>query len=272
MTNDDRQRPAPAFVHVPKAAGSSFIDALRLHYGREDVEVVPGLGWPRDPSLGADVPSSKVVAGHILRGPATEGRPVVSMIRHPAARARSAMRYLMARPRNPLAPLALEASSLPAFVDAAGVEFDNGQVRRLVPGGDDLDDAELRRAFQRLVAQLRDGGMAIGVQEEFDRSLLHLADHLSWRRPPYYWTTNITTAPAREVAAPADDEGPTLGGELDLELWHLCRELVADNVPAGAVDGFRAGLRRSRLRRSPRMAVISARARVRKARKRRARG
>lgn len=272
MTDDDRQRPAPAFVHVPKAAGSSFIDALRLHYGREDVEVVPGLGWPRDPSLGAEVAPTRVVAGHILRGPATEGRPVVSMIRHPAARARSAMRYLMARPRNPLAPLALEASSLPAFVEAAGVEFDNGQVRRLVPGGDDLGEAELADAFDELVGQLRDGRIAIGVQEEFDRSLLHLAQHLSWGRPPYYWTTNITTAPAREVAPAPEDDGATLGGELDLRLWELCRGIVADRVPATDVDGFRAGLRRSRLQRSPRMAVISARARLRKARKRLARG
>lgn len=253
----------PAFVHIPKAAGSSVIHALRTYYGRDGVHVVPGPGWPTAPELGSDISTDVVLAGHILRGHATEGRPVMAFTRQPVARAHSAWRYQRRLASGALHDIAMRSSTAAEFALAAGREFDNGQVRRLVPRGFEMSRESLENATESLIAEILNGDIVVGTQENFDAGLLLMARHLDWDRPPVYWTTNVGEPAQRKSHTPIDQRS-----DLDHELWSAADRVARQAVTASQLNEFEKELRQFRRRVWVPMAFRSVRARAHKVLKR----
>lgn len=194
---------AVVFVHVPKAAGSTVIYALKRLYGRDKVWVRPGLGWPMSvpEEAPADVP---VIAGHMSVGVhSVVGRPVVylSVVREPLARLVSAYRHIRRRPRSPLHE-SVRDMSLEEFLVGHPIspEFDNGQIRRLVADGEAIPlGACTTGHLDDVLARVDSGELLLGATEQVEASLVHFADALGWGSP-YFWSQNV--GPSRALDLP----------------------------------------------------------------------
>ncbi len=185
--------PRAVFVHVPKAAGSTLIYALRRLYGREHVWVRDGRGWPMDVPENAPI-SAQVWAGHMgygLHNSLGVNATYLSVLRSPSSRLESAYQYIGARPRNPWYDR-VNAMSLRAFTTGPPIapEFDNGQLRRLLPEGQSIPIGGCtEEQVEEVLRRCDDNQILLGVQDRFDTSLLYFARYLGWPAP-YYWTQN----------------------------------------------------------------------------------
>lgn len=195
---DGRAQKGPeraVFIHVPKTAGSSLIYAMRRIYGHKKVWVRKGFNWPMD--LPAKVPpTASAWAGHMSYG-LHEVLPCsvqyIVLLRHPLERLRSAYRYLLGRRQNPLFRSVQEVDEV-AFCFGRPIvpEFDNGQLRRLLPNGQDIPIGHCTPEHLNDVLQRVDEGrLCIGIQERFDLSILQFAVRCNWPTP-YYWTQNVS--------------------------------------------------------------------------------
>lgn len=237
--------PRAAFIHVPKAAGSTLIYALRRIYGRDHVWVRDGRGWPMDVPDGAPR-SPRVWAGHMGYGlHDVLGLDVtyLSVLRHPSPRLSSAYRYIKTRPRNPWHEQ-VNAMTLDEFTTGRPIapEFDNGQVRRLLPDGEGIPLGGCTEDHvHEVLKRCEQGHILLGVQELFDPSLLHFARCLGWPSP-YYWTQN-SVGPARGRSVDVDATSDY--SRLDLLLYNEARSRLEqlsredDALGPAAVRRFR---------------------------------
>lgn len=269
------------FIHIPKAAGSTLIYALKQMYGRDQVWVRPGQGWPMDAP--SDAPHNvRVWAGHMAydaEWDVSSSSVTIALLRDPVERMASAYFYLCKRPRNPLHNYA-SACTLEEFLlsPPSDPEFDNGQVRRLVDGGSQFSLQECKEAhLEDIITRWRNGDLLLGVTEQLDASLLHFRDSLSWP-PPYYWTQNQhRDRPGLDVGRNVR-ENVEHRNALEVRLHRLVQDSLVGSdssrpsVPSRDLRRFQWNNRYLfRARHSPRMAGRKATVEIRRLRRRYAR-
>lgn len=269
--------PPVVFIHIPKAAGSTLIYALKNIYGRGQVWVRSGQGWPMD--VPADPPPNvRVWAGHMAHGAERDLDPsavTLALLRDPVERLASAYFYVCRRPRNPLHEYA-SSRTLSEFLlsPPPDPEFDNGQVRRLVDRGAQIPlrgckDAHLDDILERW----HNGDLLLGVTEHIDASLLHFQSALSWP-PPYYWSQNQhRDRPVLDVSRDLRDEVEQRN-LLEVRLHRLVRHSLVgrgDSPPSVSHRELRRFQWRNRyffrVRHSPRMAGRKATVELRRLRR-----
>lgn len=222
------------FVHIPKAAGSTFRRILRARYGREtmlsfDVRSIEQQLC----DLRAMPPDARskirLVAGNVPYGVHEYfAEPVVylSMIRNPVDRLISLYKYALRRPNHYLHKrLATENVGLEEFVlSGITTETDNSQVRFLAGHNEDVpygqcDAAMLEKAKSNVVRHFA----VVGVVDEFDRSLILTSRKLGWGSPPVYNRANVGPAPVGHVSA-STIRALERSNALDIELFHWVKE------------------------------------------------
>jgi hypothetical protein len=200
------------FLHVPKAAGTTFRGVLRGVYGRHRSFRVDGYDIPGSLERLAGMPVwrrklLRSYEGHMayglhehLGGPAA----YVAFVRDPVARLVSHYDYVVRTPSSRLHPETIERGyDLKRYVEEASFArvVNDSQVRYL--GGSLLgDDSPPEELLERAKRRIDEGRLCCGVVERFDDSLAAISRALRWKRVPAYNSLNV----AEKRAEPPDPE------------------------------------------------------------------
>ncbi|MEZ5275627.1 MAG: sulfotransferase family 2 domain-containing protein [Opitutaceae bacterium] len=224
------------FVHIPKTAGNTLRAVLTRNCGparfyyREGGDLGRLEAFKRD--YATAISRFGVVGGHVYFGfheVMTNPFRYLTMVREPVSRVVSQYRFIRSGQSGAWLKGRLDEVSLREFVERGLDETtDNCQVRRLAglygryeeqPYGAArkslLDDAWKNICHHRIL---------VGVQSEFDRSLLLYRRELGWKRLPVYRNKNVTRPVkgiARKPESLATEEIEAIRAKnlLDLELY-----------------------------------------------------
>lgn len=269
------------FLHVPKTGGSTLNRALTARFGAAHVgfrprgargERIRHTGYEdRDPDDAAArnqfafdqweaLPAqrragARVVTGHVFFGFHERVRPpgagplaYLTMLRAPLPRIRSLYAH---RVRNGTLPPGFEDY----LVSGEGWSLDNAQVRRWVtPGRGDLTGRVTPTMCDDACANLVAHGLAVGVTERFDESLVVIARALGVAPFPYETTNRGAPALTQEGAASAVIDDFVARNRFDTALHAVAvarlDEAVARLDLATELDALARANRRERWRRT----------------------
>lgn len=209
------------FLHIPKSGGTTLRRILRAEYGRDNIFY----------SIDSDPKGSEkkfieqnrtfsLLAGHIHFGEHHyfgEELKYFSMVRHPVDRVISHYYYTRRRPENYAYPysskMTLEEYALSNFSS----EMDNGQIR-LLSGIEPAIGKCDRRVLEIAKENIDQHFVAVGLQEQFDKSLLLLMKKLHWKRLPLYNKTNVT--PNKPEVSQTVRDKIAARNQYDMELYN----------------------------------------------------
>ena len=246
------------FVHIPKAAGTSLRAVLERQYRSGELYTVEALERIQEfaalPQTQRD--RYRCIQGHLHFGMhRLLSKPCcyLTMLRDPRERVVSQYYYLWNSRSHPEhSRLRASGRSLAECVDR-GLHLmrDNEQVRYLagVCPTRGVTDGDLAAAKQHVQALF---GVA-GLAEQFDESLLLMADHLGWSLP-YYERRN--TNRGRPGVGALDQRTRTLieaRNELDGELYEFVQGRLSDRIRSQGPDFQRRleAFRRANARHGP---------------------
>lgn len=210
------------FLHIPKAAGTTFHRILERHYKKqvrhsiyENVEqnVADFKVMPKEKRK-----EIRLLKGHMpfglhryLYGAST----YVTLLREPTARVISLYRYALRKENHYLrnTMLSQRLSLGDCIRSEISGEFDNGQVRLLAGYDQSIPFGQCGRSHLEMAKTNIEKYFSVaGVSERFDESVALMAIRLGWQWTPYYQNENVATRKS-------DAE------ELDLETHKLIREV-----------------------------------------------
>lgn len=240
------------FLHIPKTAGSSLSKIIKQHYSKSETATLDKAGIARFKSLPAEQRARyRLIQGHLYFGLhrfIPRASTYVTFLRHPIERALSFYYYARTTPDHYLYPVLTSED-----VDLNGmlardltIELQNHQTRMLA--GNEWQNpqcAVTRTTLERAQENLRSHFRVVGLQEEFDASLLLLHRAFGWPVRSYA-RENVTEGKPREK--PLDIETQRLLEEknsFDLELYAYARNLFEEQCRT-AGDSFAADLREMR--------------------------
>jgi hypothetical protein len=245
------------FLHVPKAAGTTFRAILERQYGRDSMLNLPVYGRSLDEHLSDIDPAARAryraVVGHAPFGIGRhfEGETqYVTILRDPVERTVSRYYHILRRgPRWPIYTTITEAnmSLLDFALGDPDIQVDNGQTRQLAGldyRADNVPPGSLTREHLDAALANLDRCTVVGVTTEFDRSLVLMRRKLQWRIPLYVEVNkgSADRTRARSSLTDAEKDAIRQRNSFDDELYRhaMCR-LEADCRAEGR--GFELELR-----------------------------
>jgi len=226
------------FLHIQKCAGLTIQRMLRRRYGPS----VPRrlLNKMRNASrngraLADYSPDDQYIQGHFCYGVHRElPQPYTyfTLLREPVARLVSLYVYSKTNPTAYYHGQAKDASIEEFLIETPLMELDNGMTRFLAG---DPEDTFINRTpigscdralFEKALANVERDFFLVGIVEEFDRSVLLLAEALNWTNA-LYLRRNTRSTEKPEVS-------PELVQQLkernkwDVELYEHCRARLVD--------------------------------------------
>ncbi len=236
MIGTTQSQPLTIFLHLPKTAGSTLRHIIERQYDSTSslhlYESMLGEELAAIPQNQMD--HLRIVMGHLYFGAhafSARSCTYITMLREPIDRVISHYYFVRHDPSNYLYELASKMS-LKEFVESCGRQEPNNDQTRLLAGpchtasfgicSDEMLDMAKRNLAEHFAA--------VGITEEFDRSLILMKRILGWRNP-FYSKQNVT-----RNRAPKEDIPPeTLGvikahNALDIELYLYARELFQEQI------------------------------------------
>jgi hypothetical protein len=265
------------FLHIPKAAGSSFYRVLDRQYPREAIYRTHPLEWRESIEELRALPEERRRALRVLEGHMGFGlhelfpQPAryVTFVRDPVARVVSHYGYVLRTPKHYLhnEVAGRRLSLLEYATSGLTHELVNGQTRLLSA----LDDSKVEptpEALELAKRNVEEHFVLAGSTERFDESLLLLRRALGWRNVLY---RRENAAPRSTGSSPDPDavEAIREGNRLDQELYDFCSRRFGELV-AAAGPSLERELQRFRKRNAVYGALSTSASRAR-ARGRRAR-
>jgi hypothetical protein len=246
------------FLHIPKTAGNTLRAVLTRNCGEPRFYYREGGDLGRLAAFQKDYASSGstfgVVGGHVYLGfheSMAGSFRYLTMLREPVSRVVSQYRYVLSGQSGDWLKGALEGVSLKEFVERGLDETtDNCQVRRLAGYHGRYEDHAYGAAPDSLLEDAWNNvvrfRILIGVQSDFDRSLLHYRKELGWKSLPFYRSKNVTRpvkgVGRKEGALDAEElEAIRDKNRLDEELYRRIDEQfgqVRNSISAAEVQRF----------------------------------
>lgn len=245
-----RSQPLTVFVHIPKAAGTTFTEILQDNYPPDTVgrigNLFKGGGGGYDPTV---IERSKnaarltlwmnVLAGHVPLGIhhyLPDDTRYITFLREPVDRVLSHFHVLITLKRGPNAVLPeLDPDTpLPEVLENGRYIFDNLQTRMLCGDPEPLGEVT-PEMLQAAKENLRSRILAFGLAEHFDESLVLIGRKLGLENLVYQRRRYNTGRPrtiSDEISAYVRDFD-----RYDVELYDSARELFAQRV-ADEGEGF----------------------------------
>lgn len=229
------------FLHVPKAAGSSFTDLLQRNYAG-------GLQHANWSDLGQALPDStgearepRAVAGHLGAG-AGDSLPgpcrYITVLREPVTRIVSLYHYAKRQPGHHLHDTIVGSDlGLRDFATSdLHLILDNFQVRQFSGARGDYNKAPSgslgTEDLEAAKSYLRDSVDVVGLSEDFDGTVVLCRRVFGWRHVRYT-TLNVTGGTARRAPLDAATcEAIAKRNHLDVKLYDFARELFDAQVEA----------------------------------------
>lgn len=252
------KQPAPSdfilFLHLQKTAGMTLQELLRRQYGPGTVKrTIRRLmrkspeGLPMREALAALSPRDKIFMGHYCFGIhrlLNFETTYITFLREPAARLISLYNYSANTPGAHYYKVARGMTCEEFLFQSKLLEMDNGMTRFIA--GDDEDLFINRTHYGKCDRNLLDKALAnidkhfsfVGIQEEFDRSILLLSKVFNWRSP-YYVSLNT----GKRTAAATSSEIEVLKRRirehnlLDMELYEICKSRLLKSCQLSFGDG-----------------------------------
>lgn len=176
------------FLHIPKAAGTTFYDILYRNYPHRTIAKIDGtLPVESAKEICQWLPEKKkkiqVVMGHMLYGMHMHfpgEYTYITFLRDPVKRVLSLYNHIMTVPQHPLHKKAIERKlTLSSFVDEGFTsELSNDQVRRISGCNvEEIGEKQFETAKEKLEVEFS----FVGITEYFDESLVLLEkDFTKW--------------------------------------------------------------------------------------------
>ncbi len=258
MIEYNRKRDTLIFLHIQKAAGSTFNKILDSQYKKQDVIstrlIVRGKygdNWVRHTTVeregvakrtvanmsSADKSKIKVLKGHFEFG-WHELFPndcvYITFLRDPVKRIVSQFDYINRLNNHHIAErIKKDNISLSQFVEQGiSLVTDNGMTRRLAGLSDEVgfkeyDDSILDKAIDNIENHF----CFVGLSEHFDESILLLKEKLQWNKSPIYLRKNVTK---KKQKSKVPDESTIKvikeHNQLDLKLYEYVRTKFLDDL------------------------------------------
>lgn len=202
-----------AFLHIPKAGGTTLRNILQRQYPVEAIFEI-GEDINGDIKRFRSTPAKALFRKKLLIGHMTHGlhqyfpgpTTCLTMLRDPVTRVYSEYRFLSSNPHHPLYSIVSPLSYHQYLEVDPTRQASNGQTRLLsgstygdqigVPGIEPLDQAHLNRALDHL----KQFYPTVGLLERFDESLMLWCKQFKWRYP-LYEKKNIT----KRASKPLDE-------------------------------------------------------------------
>lgn len=222
------------FLHIPKAAGTTFIQVLERQFPRGTVLARHALGPDGLEGRIADLPQTarrgiRCVHGHFFHGAHTAlpgPSRYLTMLREPVDRHVSSYYFAL---QNPDAPRNRWVRERPTDLDGyLGVLADEGRLNRqthLIAGPPHPDGPADPLARARLHLE-RDFDL-VGLTERFDETLLLAWRRLGWRHILYRRVNVTRSRAALSTLSPAQRAAIERANALDIELYDFARRRFA---------------------------------------------
>ncbi len=230
-----------AFLHIPKAGGTTLRNILQRQYAAEDIfEIGEDINEDikrfrtASPKM---LYRKRLLIGHMTHGLYRyfPGRTVcLTMLRDPVARVYSEYRFLSSNRYHPLYPIVSPLNYHQYLEVDPTRQASNGQTRLLsgstyvnqvgVPGTEQLNQAHLTRALEHLKNYYPN----VGLLERFDESLMLWREQFNWRYP-LYEKKNITKRASRPLGQ-SEIEHTRDKNRLDIALYQQAVVLFENKI------------------------------------------
>lgn len=192
------------FLHIPKTAGTTLKGIITRQYPGERLyvigqDVIGSIARFRTRAV-SDYARTNIIQGHMSFGLHRFMHPpfsYITILRDPIGRSISDYAFVTSTPQHPLYNSVHEMSFGEYMTSGATGQLSNGQTRLLcgdcegenygVPTKRHLENRDLETAQQNL----KDHFMVVGLQEQFDETLILMRRTLGWSYP-YYFRENVT--------------------------------------------------------------------------------
>ena len=249
---DEQAEETVIFLHLPKTAGTTLHRILDREYPGSAVFTI-GVDAHADIEQFYELPEAELEQVQLLRGHMPFGlhehlpqaARYFTMLRDPIERVISNYYYIRRSPEHYLYPT-LQATGwdLAALLHSQlPVMLDNGQTRLLSGVWGDVGYGKMDESHLALAQRhLRDYFAVVGLQEQFDSSLLLMQKAFGWRRIEYQKRNVTRNRPAQETLSAETLAAIREANLLDLQLYEYARQLFRRQLrQQGAL--FRARVR-----------------------------
>lgn len=220
------------FLHIPKAAGTTFTSILRSIY-----KDCPSYSFGKNPHTSLKILTNMpeenrkkyvLIYGHFSYGVhnlfADNSNEILylTLLRDPIQRLISHFNYTRLNSEHPLHKLIIsENLDLETYIcSGLTTETNNGQVRLLSGIGDTVPFGQVTTEHLEIAKHNLSQEIIYGITEKFDQSLVYFTKVLGWKSIPLYKSQNIysTNKPSRNFISPRIVDIQSLNN-LDLELY-----------------------------------------------------
>jgi Sulfotransferase family len=224
------------FIHIPKAAGTTLRQILKVQYPNKRWLQIDG-SRPKESFAefkNQDIEQRKEIRclfGHIPYGvhEALVGdSQYITILRHPVERVISHYYYILRKPSHYLyREVAGRNMSLQDYITSglSSQELKNGQTW-LISGKDNNNLESLAVAKQNLQQHF----IAVGITEQFDRSLAIFQQKLGWDKINYESANVTPNRPQRDEISPEIVSLIEKLNYLDMELYDFANSLFTKSL------------------------------------------
>jgi hypothetical protein len=223
------------FVHVPKTAGTTVLQILEREYGADALLTLYDSTFGDELSTlpAARLAGIRAVAGHFYFGVHQDTSlpcRYFTFLRDPVERIVSHYHFVRGQPDHYLHGAATRLG-LREYVEVCGGAEPNNDQTRLLAGRETASpDGTCTPEMLSVAKRNLDRHDVVGLTEEFDQSLLLLANAFDWRRP-YYVKQNVSRrSGSREELDDVTRAAIIACNSLDVELYRYGRELFERQV------------------------------------------